>query len=160
MVRRLDLELSGYVAELGTDGRLLALQLFELNAGLELLRALLEKDYEPIDPAASLQPGRPAWTQRGGVAGAARRGPGLRVQPRHSPRHSDQRPRLPADGADQPAPTALGARLIEHFGDLQTLFGASTADLQAVDGVGESRARVIRDGLVRLAESAYTERME
>ena len=52
MVRRLDLELSGYVAELGTDGRLLALQLFELNAGLELLRALIEKDYEPIDPAA------------------------------------------------------------------------------------------------------------
>ena len=53
----------------------------------------------------------------------------------------------------------LSARLIEHFGDLQTLFGA-TADLQAVDGVGEGRARVIRDGLVRLAESAYTERLE
>jgi diadenylate cyclase len=31
--------------------------------------------------------------------------------------------------------------------------------LQAVEGVGESRARVIRDGLVRLAESAYTERL-
>ena len=56
-------------------------------------------------------------------------------------------------------PTALGVRLIEHFGTLQALFGASTTDLQAVDGVGESRARVIRDGLVRLAESAYTERM-
>ena len=41
----------------------------------------------------------------------------------------------------------------------QALFGASTADLQAVDGVGEHRARVIRDGLVRLAESAYTERL-
>jgi diadenylate cyclase len=50
----------------------------------------------------------------------------------------------------------LGDRLIEHFGTLQALFGASATDLQAVEGVGESRARVIRDGLVRLAESAYT----
>jgi diadenylate cyclase len=49
--------------------------------------------------------------------------------------------------------------LIEHFGTLQALFGASTNDLQAVEGVGEGRARVIRDGLVRLAESAYTEHL-
>ena len=56
-------------------------------------------------------------------------------------------------------PSYLGDRLIEHFGTLQALFGASSTDLQAVEGVGESRARVIRDGLVRLAESAYTERI-
>ena len=55
-------------------------------------------------------------------------------------------------------PPALGERLIEHFGTLQALFGASSLELQAVEGVGESRARVIRDGLVRLAESAYLER--
>lgn len=57
-------------------------------------------------------------------------------------------------------PGMLGERLIDHFGSLQALFGASITDLQTVEGVGESRARVIRDGLVRLAESAYTERME
>ncbi len=57
-------------------------------------------------------------------------------------------------------PPVLGERLIEHFGSLQTLFGASITELQAVEGVGESRARVIRDGLVRLAESAYTERLD
>jgi diadenylate cyclase len=56
-------------------------------------------------------------------------------------------------------PQAFGVRLIEHFGSLQALFAASSAELQEVDGVGESRARIIRDGLVRLAESAYTERM-
>ena len=33
MVHRLQLELEGYVIELGTDGRLLSLQLFELSAG-------------------------------------------------------------------------------------------------------------------------------
>ena len=56
-------------------------------------------------------------------------------------------------------PAYLGDRLIEHFGTLQALFGASANDLQTVEGVGEGRARVIRDGLVRLAESAYTERL-
>jgi diadenylate cyclase len=57
-------------------------------------------------------------------------------------------------------PGTLGVRLIEHFGSLQALFGASVSDLQAVDGVGEHRARIIRDGLLRLAESAYSARME
>ena len=57
-------------------------------------------------------------------------------------------------------PSTLGERLIERFGTLQALFGATTAELQTVDGVGEGRARVIRDGLVRLAESAYTDRLD
>ena len=54
-------------------------------------------------------------------------------------------------------PGALGERLIEHFGSLQALFAASRADLQEVEGVGEQRARAIRDGLVRVAESAYAD---
>ena len=57
-------------------------------------------------------------------------------------------------------PATVGERLIEHFGSLQALFAASSAELQTVDGVGAGRARVIRDGLVRLAESAYTERLD
>jgi diadenylate cyclase len=56
-------------------------------------------------------------------------------------------------------PSYLADRLIEHFGTLQALFGATANDLQTVEGVGEGRARVIRDGLVRLAESAYTEHL-
>jgi len=40
------------------------------------------------------------------------------------------------------------------------LFAASAADLQEVDGVGESRARIIRDGLVRLADAAYSEQLD
>jgi diadenylate cyclase len=51
-------------------------------------------------------------------------------------------------------------RLLEHFGGLQGLFAASAADLQEVDGVGESRARIIRDGLVRLADAAYSEQLD
>ena len=49
-------------------------------------------------------------------------------------------------------------RLVEHFGDLQKLLAASIEDLQTVDGVGESRARTVREGLSRLAESSILER--
>ena len=57
-------------------------------------------------------------------------------------------------------PVGVGERLIEHFGNLQALFAASSTDLQAVEGVGESRARIIRDGLLRLAEAAYSDRLD
>ena len=41
MVRRIADEIEGYVIELGTDGRLLALQLDELMAGVENDRTLV-----------------------------------------------------------------------------------------------------------------------
>ena len=49
-------------------------------------------------------------------------------------------------------------RLVDHFGSLQKLLAAGIDDLQAVEGVGESRARSVREGLSRLAESSILER--
>jgi diadenylate cyclase len=49
-------------------------------------------------------------------------------------------------------------RLVEHFGGLQKLLAATIDDLQAVEGVGELRARSVREGLSRLAESSILER--
>ena len=58
-------------------------------------------------------------------------------------------PRLPAVVVDG---------LVEHFGSLQHLLGATVEDLQAVDGVGDARARTVREGLSRLAEASILER--
>ena len=55
-------------------------------------------------------------------------------------------------------PGAVIDRLVEHFGGLQKLLAASIDDLQTVEGVGESRARSVREGLSRLAESSILER--
>ncbi|MGZ5370120.1 MAG: helix-hairpin-helix domain-containing protein, partial [Aeromicrobium sp.] len=55
-------------------------------------------------------------------------------------------------------PASVVERLIEHFGSLQKLLAASIDDLQAVEGVGDQRARGIREGLSRLAESSILER--
>src|SRR5690348_4283700 len=48
MVRRIADEVVGYVVELGTDGRLLALQLDELLAGVDADRQLIARDYPPV----------------------------------------------------------------------------------------------------------------
>ena len=50
MVRRTAAEIEGYMVELGTDGRLLALHLDELVAGTGQERAMLARDYVPQPP--------------------------------------------------------------------------------------------------------------
>ena len=47
MVRRISAEIADYLVELGTDGRLLSLQLDELIAGVEADRELVIRDYQP-----------------------------------------------------------------------------------------------------------------
>ncbi|GAA3718269.1 DNA integrity scanning diadenylate cyclase DisA [Microlunatus aurantiacus] len=171
MVRRLDLELSEYTAELGTEGRLLALQMHELTTGLTELGSLLEKDYRPDSAGGAA----PAGSGGGGVPDppfgfallaaldTTQLLDLLLVARTIGFASSDQLDtKVTTRGYRQVAqinrlPGALGERLIEHFGSLQALFAASRADLQEVEGVGEQRARAIRDGLVRVAESAYAD---
>ena len=57
-------------------------------------------------------------------------------------------------------PEPVVERLIEHFGSLQKLLAASIDDLQSVEGVGEARARSVRDALSRLAESSILDRYQ
>jgi diadenylate cyclase len=177
MVHRLDLELSEYAAELGTEGRLLALQMHELTTGLNELGGLLEKDYRPTDSTGSTAAGT-GTTGTGTGSGVADPTFGLALLSALDTTQlldlllvartigfasSDQLDtKVTTRGYRQVAqinrlPGALGERLIEHFGSLQALFAASRSDLQEVEGVGEQRARAIRDGLVRVAESAYAD---
>ena len=71
-----------------------------------------------------------------------------------------QHPKRNIDPAEWEQRVNLAAcyRLVEHFGSLQKLLTASIDDLQAVEGVGETRARSVREGLSRLAESSILER--
>ena len=69
-----------------------------------------------------------------------------------SPRGYRQLSRIPR------VPEAIIDRLVTRFGTLQRLLVATTEDLQAVDGVGEQRARSVREGLSRLSDGALLER--
>jgi diadenylate cyclase len=162
MVRRIADEIEGYVIELGTDGRLLALQLEELMAGVDSDRTLVIRDYLPsarrvrvFEDAVSELDRLPAaeLIDLGAVAkamGYAGAGDALdiSVSPRGF-RLLTKVPRLPG---------AVVERLVEHFGSLQRLLGATVEDLQTVEGVGDARARGVREGLSRLAEASILER--
>jgi diadenylate cyclase len=52
----------------------------------------------------------------------------------------------------------VAERLVEQFGTLQNLLAAGIDDLQSVDGIGELRAKNVREGLSRLAESTILDR--
>jgi diadenylate cyclase len=161
MVARIASEIEGYVLELGTDGRLLALQLDELVTGVDLERELVIRDYLPTgkrtrgpeEVLAELEMLSPTdLVDVPAIAVALELGPSEHLDSAVTPRGYRllaKVPRLPGTVVD---------RLVDHFGGLQKLLSASIDDLQAVEGVGELRARSVREGLSRLAESSILER--
>ena len=165
MVRRIAGEIEGYMVELGTDGRLLALHLDEFVGGTAQQRELLAQDYVAAPPdgraaAAAAVLARlesmpldelldtAAVAAALGFGGDQRPCLDERVSP-HGYRLLALLPRIPRSTVD---------RLIEHFGGLQKLLAASVEDLHEVRDVGTSHARNVREGLSRLAESSILER--
>jgi diadenylate cyclase len=160
MVLRIALEIQGYVVELGTDGRLLSLQLAELLAGVGEERALVLRDYAT---------GRGRRVERAAAALDALDGAHLLdlvvvakalgfeegeegLDQQVSSRGYRQLARIPR------LPETIIERLVTKFGSLPRILGASTESLQAVDGVGEARARSVREGLSRLSDGSLLER--
>lgn len=164
MVRRIATEIAEYVVELGTDGRLLSLQLDELIAGVEPERELVARDYVPEPTAKRSRTVGEAMAELDTLPQGelielttVARALGYTGSPESldsavSPRGYRLLAKVPR------LPNAVIERLVEHFGGLQKLLAASVDDLQAVDGVGEARARSVREGLSRLAESSILER--
>lgn len=160
MVRRISDEIDTYVLELGSDGRLLSLQLNELVAGVDAERGLVVRDYLPagsdervtdvLDALAALDSDE--VLDLGTVASALQIGDVNSLDSSVSPHGYRLLARIPR------LPGSVVERLITHFGTLQRLLAASLDDLQAVEGVGDLRARGVRDGLSRLAESSILER--
>lgn len=55
---------------------------------------------------------------------------------------------------------AIIERIVERFTTLPRLMQASLADLEKVGGVGEAKARSVKDGLARMVEASILERYE
>jgi diadenylate cyclase len=55
-------------------------------------------------------------------------------------------------------PEPIIERIVQRFGNLQKIMRATIDDLDDVSGVGETRARAIKEGLSRLAESSILDR--
>ncbi len=161
MVRRIAEEIEGYIVELGVDGRLVRLQLEELMGGVEDDRRHVIRDYfhegatwhleEALEALADLSTDelldlKAVASMLHLPGGTADLDTGL--QPRGY-RLLSKVPRLPELVID---------RIVERFGSLQRVLRATIDDLDEVEGVGETRARAIKEGLSRLAETSILDR--
>jgi len=161
MVGRIAEEIDGYIVELGTDGRLVLLQLEELMGGVADDRRLVIKDYFQDRLRWKLEKALEALSSLTTedlldlktvvgvlhlpeVASELEAG----VQPRGY-RLLSKIPRLPE---------AIIENIVARFGGLQKILRAGIEELDDVEGVGEVRARAIKEGLSRLAETSILDR--
>jgi diadenylate cyclase len=160
MVRRIAEEIEGYVIELGADGRLVMLQLDELVGGVEEDRRLVAKDYFQSSGDFEL-----ASVMH--LLGQLEDEDLLDLSVVASVLHLDTD--IGIDGALQPRgfrllhkiprlPELVSDHVVDRFSNLQKIMRAGLADLTEVDGVGEVRAKAIKEGLSRLAETSILER--
>jgi diadenylate cyclase len=143
-------EIAAYVRELGSEGRLVQMQLEEAFHNVPDQYDALLKDYvdEDVD-AREVRAELHAFTseQLSEVVqitqllgyGSVGQTEEVFVKPRGY-RQLERVPRLPRRVAE---------RLISEFGTLQELLAASEEDLDEVEGVGQARARAIHRGLER-----------
>ena len=161
MVRRISDEIHEYVIELGSDGRLVALQLDELIGGLSSDLDLVLLDYRAkgdtrsisqiADALASLDASR-LLDLNNFAAILALPGEGETLDHPVAPggyRLLSRVPRLPGVVRD---------RVVKHFGSLPKMLTASVEQLMSIEGVDAQRARSVREGLSRLAESSIIDR--
>ncbi|MCZ7528143.1 MAG: DNA integrity scanning diadenylate cyclase DisA [Acidimicrobiia bacterium] len=160
MVRRISEEIEGYVVELGSDGRHVLLQLEELMHGVEDDRRLVAKDYfvessdwelsDVMKRLADLDTEALLDLREVASVLALPHDAGLDspLQPRGF-RLLHKIPRLPEIVADH---------VVDRFTNLQKIMRAGVSDLVEVEGVGDARARAIKEGLSRLAETSILER--
>ncbi len=161
LVLRVRDEMEVDIAELGAEGRLVQLQLEELLSGVEQEARLVVRDYlaeGQADPDAVYRE-LSGWTRDelmdlGAIARALGHGGGSlggldqAVSPRgHRVLHKI--PRLPASVVEN---------LVRTFGSLPAILRATPEELDAVEGIGEARARAIKEGLRRLRDQVLFDR--
>ncbi|HEY3365090.1 MAG TPA: DNA integrity scanning diadenylate cyclase DisA [Symbiobacteriaceae bacterium] len=161
MVQRIVTEIERYIYELGTEGRLVSMQLEELVANVAEEGHLITRDY--IAPGEGRTPENAreqlaTWpsedlldlvslTRLLGLGSA----PSVLENP-VSPRGYRILRKI------HRLPMPVIENLVNHFGGLQKILRASIEELDEVEGIGEVRARAIKEGLRRLREQAMLER--
>src|SRR3954466_13960287 len=155
MTTRMAQEIERNVAELGVEGRLIKIQLEEMTEWVPTDKLALIRDYDIPGVTGGDRAGVQAlaglpdqqlleFDELAGVLGYPRTVNPMdhAVSPRGY-RVLHKVPRLPDVVVDH---------VISHFGGLEAFQRASVGELEEVDGVGNVRAKEIREGLRRLQE--------
>ena len=146
-------EISGYIIELGDEGRLIELQLDELSKDVEVAETLLIRDYlvEPltaeqiVEDVSSLS--RNELMDSTNIAKKL----GYNVD------KSLDDIEVPSRGYRQlskipKTPISVIENMNKKLGDFQHIIRATIDELDAVDGIGEIRAQNIKQGIKRMHE--------
>jgi diadenylate cyclase len=161
LVTRMAVEIERYIVELGTEGRLIEMQLDETMVGVAADKAALVHDYlsedsednfaTVADQLARLpHPDLLDFGRLAELLGYDRKLNTLDypVSPRGY-RILGRIPRLPR---------LVVTEIVREFGRLDEMLAATDAELETVEGVGEIRAKDIREGLRRLQEINLVDR--
>lgn len=158
-VERIAEELERYIVELGEEGRLVRLQLVELVGGVQHDRRHIVRDYRGDDrtvPLDQVLDDLSSLTTEDLIdpseVAHAMRLPTTAVDASIAPRGYRMLAKIPR------LPDQVIQNIISRFGNLQKIMRATIDDLDDVEGVGATRAKSIKEGLSRLAESAILDR--
>lgn len=160
MVLRIKGEIKRYINELGTEGRLISMQLEELAGNTDYERLLLLKDYAKEPSEERIREIRQGLKRLGpegilnhddlarllGYQGNAA------MDEQLSPRGYRLLSKIPR------LPSLIVTNLIERFKYLPYIVAANIEALDAVDGIGEARARSIKEGLKRIRDQVFIDR--
>jgi diadenylate cyclase len=160
VVARVSAEIETYLIELGSQGRLVAMQLEELMSGVLKDRTALIMDYLPRkNLSAARVEARISETTTDELFDqdvcAAIMGYDRKVKAaelRLSPRGYRVLMNIPK------LPVTVIENLVRQFGSLKAVMIADEDDLVAVEGVGRVRAREIGEGLALIREHALAEK--
>lgn len=161
MVSRIVAEIKRYIVELGSEGRLVNMQLVELVGNYEHESAAVVKDYAA--PGETRLPDE-IWEQ------LSRFSPDELLEPISFCRVMGYGANLNAlEQSVSPGgyrilskiprlPGSVVENLVRVFGSLQGMLKATIEELDDVEGIGEVRARAVREGLRRLQEQVLVDR--
>jgi diadenylate cyclase len=161
MVLRVKAEINRYINELGTEGRLIQMQLEELVGDTDVEAKLLIKDYirelseEKVRETANALKKLSAeelLDQQHIVRMLGYSYTSAVMEEPVSPRGFRVLHKLPR------LPTIIIQNLVERFGKLPHILMATVEELDEVDGIGEMRARAIKEGLKRIKEQLFVDR--
>jgi diadenylate cyclase len=155
LVTRMAVEIERYIVELGTEGRLIEMQLEETMVGTAADKAALVHDYlaEPSDESFALVLDQLARLPHQDLLDFGRLaellGHDRKVNTLDfpvSPRGYRILGRIPR------LPKLVVQNIVREFRGLDEILAATDPELESVEGVGEIRAKDIREGLRRLQE--------
>jgi diadenylate cyclase len=161
LVTRMAVEIERYIVELGSEGRLIEMQLDETMVGVAADKAALVHDYllEDTDESFALVLDQLARLPHQDLLDFGRLAELLGYDRKLNTLDYPVSPRgFRILGRIPRLPRLVVQRIVTEFGGLEELLAASDGELETVDGVGEIRAKDIREGLRRQQEINLVDR--